>query len=70
MQDKSSISGARPLRSRASTDGLDRAPHRAFLRAMGLNARPLPDLGSAVSGWHSGEIRCGGRTSSPGRCHP
>ena len=33
MQDNSSISGARPLRSRATTDGLDRAPHRAFLRA-------------------------------------
>jgi len=45
MQDTSSISGARPLRSRAITDGLDRAPHRAFLRAMGLNdeaiARPF-----------------------------
>ena len=37
MQDKSSIAGERPLRSRATTDGLDRAPHRAFLRAMGLN---------------------------------
>ena len=45
MQDNSSIAGARPLRSRATTDGLDRAPHRAFLRAMGLNdeasARPF-----------------------------
>jgi len=45
MQDNSSITGARPLRSRAITDGLDRAPHRAFLRAMGLNdeaiARPF-----------------------------
>ena len=44
MQDKSSISGAHPLRSHASTDGLDHAPHRAFLCAMGLNdeaiARP------------------------------
>jgi dihydroxy-acid dehydratase len=37
MQDNSSIPGARPLRSRVTTDGLDRAPHRAFLRAMGLN---------------------------------
>ena len=37
MQDTSSISGTRPLRSRATTDGLDRAPHRAFLRAMGLS---------------------------------
>jgi dihydroxy-acid dehydratase len=37
MQDTSSIAGPRPLRSRATTDGLDRAPHRAFLRAMGLN---------------------------------
>jgi dihydroxy-acid dehydratase len=45
MQDTSSISGARPLRSRVTTDGLDRAPHRAFLRAMGLDdeaiARPF-----------------------------
>jgi hypothetical protein len=44
MQDKSSISGAHRLRSRATTDGLDRAPQRAFLRAVGLNdeaiARP------------------------------
>ena len=37
MQDDSSLSSARPLRSRATTNGLDRAPHRAFLRAMGLN---------------------------------
>jgi dihydroxy-acid dehydratase len=45
MHDKSSISGTRRLRSRTTTDGLDRAPHRAFLRAMGLNdeaiARPF-----------------------------
>src|SRR4029434_6138354 len=45
MQDNSSLSSARPLRSRVTTDGLDRAPHRAFLRAMGLNdeaiARPF-----------------------------
>ncbi|MGY4378060.1 dihydroxyacid dehydratase/phosphogluconate dehydratase [Bradyrhizobium sp. i1.3.6] len=25
------------LRSRVTTDGLDRAPHRAFMRAMGLD---------------------------------
>ena len=35
----------RPLRSRITTDGLDRAPHRTFLRAMGLDdaaiARPF-----------------------------
>ena len=36
MQDNSTIAGERPLRSRATTDGLDRAPHRAFPRAMGL----------------------------------
>src|SRR5215813_2899007 len=45
MHDNSSRSGARPLRSRVTTEGLDRAPHRAFLRAMGLNdeaiARPF-----------------------------
>src|SRR6476646_10167828 len=33
------------LRSRITTDGLDRAPHRAFMRAMGLDdaaiARPM-----------------------------
>ena len=33
------------LRSRITTDGLDRAPHRAFLRGMGLDdaaiARPF-----------------------------
>src|ERR1041384_3595099 len=33
------------LRSRVTTDGLDRAPHRAFMRAMGLDdaaiARPM-----------------------------
>jgi dihydroxy-acid dehydratase len=29
--------GAGPLRSRITTDGLDRAPHRAFLRGMGLD---------------------------------
>ncbi|MDB5636399.1 MAG: dihydroxy-acid dehydratase, partial [Bradyrhizobium sp.] len=32
-------------RSRVTTDGLDRAPHRAFMRAMGLDdaalARPM-----------------------------
>ena len=37
MDENRSMSGMRPLRSRATTDGLDRAPHRAFLRAMGLN---------------------------------
>ena len=45
MDENRSMSGMRPLRSRAITDGLDRAPHRAFLRAMGLNdeaiARPF-----------------------------
>jgi dihydroxy-acid dehydratase len=34
-----------PLRSRITTDGLDRAPHRAFMRAMGLDdaaiAKPM-----------------------------
>src|ERR1700752_695132 len=34
-----------PLRSRITTDGLDRAPHRAFMRAMGLGdasiAKPM-----------------------------
>ena len=33
------------LRSRVTTDGLDRAPHRAFMRAMGLDdeaiAKPM-----------------------------
>lgn len=33
------------LRSRITTDGLDRAPHRAFMRAMGLDdaaiAKPM-----------------------------
>lgn len=37
--------GPRPLRSRITTDGLDRTPHRAFLRAMGLDdeaiAKPM-----------------------------
>jgi dihydroxy-acid dehydratase len=36
---------ARPLRSRITTDGIDRAPHRAFMRGMGLDdaamARPF-----------------------------
>lgn len=36
---------ARPWRSRITTDGLDRTPHRAFLRAMGLDdaaiAKPM-----------------------------
>jgi len=45
MDENRSMSGMRPLRSRAITDGLNRAPHRAFLRAMGLNddaiARPF-----------------------------
>ena len=27
---------ALPLRSRITTDGIDRAPHRAFMRGMGL----------------------------------
>ena len=35
----------RKLRSRITTDGLDRTPHRAFYRAMGLDdaaiARPM-----------------------------
>ena len=34
-----------PLRSRITTDGLDRTPHRAFMRAMGLDddaiAKPM-----------------------------
>ena len=34
-----------PLRSRITTDGLDRTPHRAFMRAMGLGdaaiAKPM-----------------------------
>ena len=29
------------LRSRVTTDGLDRAPHRAFMRAMGLDDAAL-----------------------------
>ena len=37
--------GGRPWRSRITTDGMDRAPHRTFLRAMGLDdaaiARPF-----------------------------
>jgi len=28
-------------RSRVTTDGLDRAPHRAFMRAMGLTMRAI-----------------------------
>jgi len=36
---------SRPLRSRITTDGVDRAPHRAFMRGMGLDddaiARPF-----------------------------
>ena len=36
---------ALPLRSRITTDGIDRAPHRAFMRGMGLDdaaiARPF-----------------------------
>jgi len=43
---------SRPLRSRITTDGLSRAPHRAFLRAMGLDdaelARPMVAVGSPV----------------------
>src|SRR5882724_8392851 len=35
----------KPLRSRTTTDGLDRTPHRAFMRAMGLDdaaiAKPM-----------------------------
>ena len=52
----------KPWRSRLTTDGLDRTPHRAFLRATGLDdaaiARPMigvvtthafqPDLAGAV----------------------
>ena len=30
-------SGAKDLRSRITTDGIDRTPHRAFMRAMGLD---------------------------------
>src|ERR1041385_8721963 len=37
--------GGRKLRSRITTDGLDRAPHRAFMHGMGLDdaavARPF-----------------------------
>ena len=37
--------GMKKLRSRITTDGLDRAPHRAFMRAMGLDdaaiAKPM-----------------------------
>ncbi len=38
------------LRSRITTDGLDRTPHRAFMRAMGLDdaaiAKPMIGVGS------------------------
>ncbi|MGY4357731.1 dihydroxyacid dehydratase/phosphogluconate dehydratase [Bradyrhizobium sp. i1.7.7] len=39
------------LRSRVTTDGLDRAPHRAFMRAMGLDdaaiVKPMVGVASA-----------------------
>lgn len=39
------VAGGRKLRSRITTDGIDRTPHRAFMRAMGLDddaiARPM-----------------------------
>lgn len=38
-------SGKKPLRSRTTTEGVDRTPHRAFMRAMGLDdeaiAKPM-----------------------------
>lgn len=41
----SEASARRPWRSRVTTDGIDRTPHRAFMRAMGLDdeaiARPM-----------------------------
>src|SRR6476620_2641264 len=43
-----------PLRSRITTDGLDRAPHRAFMRAMGLDdaaiAKPMIGVVSMKGG--------------------
>ena len=43
--DESMTSPNRKWRSRVTTDGLDRAPHRAFMRAMGLDdeaiAKPM-----------------------------
>jgi len=45
MSEKPSKTNQPPLRSRITTDGLDRTPHRAFLRGMGLDddaiARPF-----------------------------
>ncbi len=45
MSEKPSKSNQPPLRSRITTDGLERTPHRAFLRGMGLDddaiARPF-----------------------------
>ncbi len=43
------------LRSRITTDGLDRAPHRAFLRGMGLDddAIARPFIGVATT---AGEV--------------
>ena len=58
MQDTSSLSGARPRRSRTTTDGLDRAPHRACLRAMGLLVKDATVVGPAHLGavTHSGKV--------------
>ena len=60
MQDNSTIAGARQRRSRATTDGLDRAPHRAFPRAMGL----------AVMCRRLGAVTHSGKVNWPYRLHP
>ena len=37
-----------PLRSRITTDGIDRAPHRAFMRGMGLDDAAIAHEDDAV----------------------
>jgi dihydroxy-acid dehydratase len=55
---------SRPLRSRITTDGLTRAPHRAFLRGMGLTdteiGQPMIAVGSPVGEMTPCNVHLGG----------
>jgi hypothetical protein len=48
MQDTSSLAGARPLRSRATTDGLDHAPSGAGVAASSVAPSGSASLGGTL----------------------
>ena len=66
---------AEPLRSRITVDGADRAPHRTFLRAMGLDDEAIAKPFVGVMSTHGENTPCSlslataGRSREDGRRH-